>query len=205
MAVLNPESCRARNSGLRAGIITAILLVVLFLLPGCALLQRKFAKSLDPPSGTISLDGASGEIVVRRDSLGVPFIETQNESDLFFASGYVAAEDRLWQMVMMSMLAQGRLSEIAGSGMLKMDLLLRTLNAKKYVDEALKQMNDETLRIFKDYSRGVNAYLERHVHLPAEVVVTGYRPTEWKPEDTFYGFCALNLNVSAVIGLISSG
>ena len=50
--------------------------------------------------------------MLRRDSLGVPFIEAQNEDDLFFASGYVAAEDRLWQMVMMSMAAKGRMAEI---------------------------------------------------------------------------------------------
>jgi acyl-homoserine-lactone acylase len=176
--------------------LTAVLLLTLLLSPGCVILKRKFDKSVDPPAGTITLAGASAEIIVRRDSLGVPFIEAQNENDLAFASGYVAANDRLWQMVMMSMLMQGRLSEVAGKDMLEMDVFMRTLHARKYVEEAMQGMNPHTLGLLESYSRGVNAYLERHKNLPAEFVLTGYRPEKWRPEDTLYVFCMLNLDVS---------
>jgi acyl-homoserine-lactone acylase len=174
----------------------ALLLLVLLLSPSCFILKSEFKKSVDPPSGTVSIGGAHGEIVIRRDPFGVPFVEASNESDLFLGSGYVAAEDRLWQMVMMSMLAQGRLSEIAGKGMLNMDVFLRTLDARKHVDEAMRRIGPEARAILESYSRGVNAYLGTHEHLPAEFVLTGYRPAEWKPEDTLYVFYALNLNVS---------
>lgn len=174
----------------------ALLLVALLLSSGCFILKSKFDKSVDPPSGVVSIGGDHGEIIIRRDSFGVPFIEARNESDLFLASGYVAAEDRLWQMVMMSMLAQGRLSEIAGKGTLDMDVFMRTLDAKKHVDEAMRRIGPDTRAILESYSRGVNAYLSTHEHLPAEFVLTGYRPTEWKPEDTLYVFYALNLTVS---------
>lgn len=191
--MLHPCSLRGRPSRWS---LPALLLVLLLLFPGCFVLRWKFDKSVDPPNGTVSIGGRHGEIVVRRDSFGVPFIEAENESDLFLGSGYVAAEDRLWQMVMMSRLAQGRLAEIAGEGMLDMDVFLRTLDAKKHVDEAMRRIGPDTRAILESYSRGVNAYLSTHEHLPAEFVLSGYRPTEWKPEDTLYVFYALNLNVS---------
>jgi len=78
-----------------------------------------------------------------------------------------------------------------------MDIFMRTLNAKKFVDEAMQEMDAQALGILTSYCRGVNAYLERHKHLPAEFVLTGYRPERWRPEDTLYVFCMLNLDVSA--------
>jgi acyl-homoserine-lactone acylase len=177
-------------------IAAAMLLVALFLCPGCIMYSRKFQRSINPPSGVVTLAGVSGEVLIRRDSLGVPFVEAQNEDDLFFASGYVAAEDRLWQMVMMSMLAQGRMAEIAGRDMFKMDLFMRTLNTRKYVGEALKEISPRALRVLESYSRGVNAYLQSHENLPAEFVLTKYRPEKWTPEDTLHIFCMLNLDVS---------
>ncbi|MBN2321946.1 MAG: penicillin acylase family protein [Acidobacteria bacterium] len=188
--------CRSHHVSSPGRIAAAMLLVSLFLCSGCFMLHKQFKKSVNPLSGTITLKGVSEEIIIRRDSLGIPFVEARNEDDLFFASGYVAAEDRLWQMVMMSMLAQGRLAEITGRDMFKMDLFMRTLDTKKYVEAALQEMSPRALRVLESYSRGVNAYLESHPNLPAEFVLTKYRPAKWTPEDTLHVFCMLNLDVS---------
>jgi len=180
----------------RTGIMAALAFGVILTLPGCIVMQKKFDKSVEPLPESLTLSGINDEIIIRRDFLGVPYIEAKNEDDLFFASGYVAAEDRLWQMVMMSMLMQGRLAEIAGEDTLKLDIFIRSLNAKKFVSDAMKKMDPVSLRILENYSRGVNAWLESHNNLPAEFILTDYKPEKWKPEDTLYVFGMLNMDVS---------
>ena len=72
--------CHVRNIPLPQS-MTAVLLVILFLCSGCILLKKKFNQSVNPPTGTIPVAGVLDEIVIRRDSLGVPYIEARNEDD----------------------------------------------------------------------------------------------------------------------------
>jgi acyl-homoserine-lactone acylase len=176
--------------------LAVLTLMLLGVTPGCGIFRYTFDKSVDPASGSITLAGPSAEIIVRRDGLGVPFIEAQNESDLFFASGYVTAQDRLWQMISMSMVMQGRLAEIVGAEALPLDRFFRSLHARRYVDQAMARMDAQERARLEDYARGVNAYLATHGNLPAEFVLTGYRPSGWRPEDTLYVFGMLDLDVS---------
>ncbi|HOS39482.1 MAG TPA: penicillin acylase family protein, partial [Spirochaetota bacterium] len=87
--------------------ITLIALVILALgLAGYGGLRLAFRCSVDPPTGAITLPGITGTVVIRRDALGIPLIEAANEPDLYFATGYAQASDRLWQMVFMRMVMQ---------------------------------------------------------------------------------------------------
>jgi acyl-homoserine-lactone acylase len=149
-------------------------------------LKQQFAKSVDDPNGTMTVRGLVDTVTIRRDKLGVPYIEAKNEGDLFFATGYVTASDRLWQMTMMKMVMQGRLSEIVGDEGIKIDLFMRTLGTGAFVDEALKNMDARSLAAFESYARGVNAYVASHRHLPAEFSLAGYRPEPWQPRDCLY-------------------
>jgi penicillin amidase len=86
-----------------------------------------------PPSGgqantqTLSLAGLRAPVTVRRDERGIPYIEAANESDLYFAQGYVTASDRLFQMELFRRTARGELSEIFGNATLEEDKRHRTL------------------------------------------------------------------------------
>jgi len=176
-------------------IFSVILLLCLFF-SGCVILHYKFDKSLNSASGRVKIKGLDKSVVIKRDDYGVPFIDAKNESDLFFGAGYVMAEDRLWQMVMMSMAMQGRLSEIAGNDMVNIDIFLRTLNGKKIVTEAINNFDPKTLSILESFAKGVNAYLHNHENLPAEFILTGYTPEKWRPVDSLYVFGMLNLGIS---------
>ena len=68
-----------------------------------------------PAPATINLAGLKEKVTVRRDERGIPYIEAANESDLYFAQGYVTASDRLWEMDLLRRTARGELSEIFGS------------------------------------------------------------------------------------------
>lgn len=173
-----------------------VSVVVCLQAAGCSIFKDRFDRSVDHPAGMRVLKGISSQVFIRRDSLGIPCVVAENEEDLFFGAGYATATDRLWQMYMMSMAMQGRLSEMAGEDMLQMDLFMRTLNAKKFVRRAVKRLDKGSRRVLESFAAGVNAYIEEKENFPAEFVLTGYRPKKWRIEDSLYVFGMLNLNVS---------
>lgn len=175
----------------------AALLVSLFFLGDCSYFQNKFARSIPVTKGTVTVQGLKSRVTIRRDALGVPVVEADNEDDLFFGAGYASAADRLWQMYAMSMIMQGRLAEIAGEEMLNVDVFMRTMDARGRVRAEMARMDRKHLTILENYTRGVNEYLAKNPDLPAEFVLTGYRPEPWKPEDSLYVFAMLNMDVSA--------
>ncbi len=76
-------------------------------------------------SGTIALEGLSAPVRVVRDRWGVPHIAAQNQDDLFFAQGFVQAQDRLFQMDLWRRSVQGRLSEVLGGNFIERDSMTR--------------------------------------------------------------------------------
>ncbi|MDT0550558.1 penicillin acylase family protein, partial [Streptomyces lonegramiae] len=62
-------------------------------------------------TGTVTLDGLSGEVEVKRDSYGIPQIYADSDADLFRAQGFVQAQDRFWEMDVRRHMTAGRLSE----------------------------------------------------------------------------------------------
>ena len=187
---MNRSALKQSTAALVAAVCTLIILT------GCSYFQNKFARSLSGTRGTITLQGIKSPVTIRRDELGVPFVEADSEDDLFFGAGYATAADRLWQMYAMSMIMQGRLAEIAGDEVLTIDLFMRSANAAEKVDAEIARMDRKLLSIMENYSKGVNAYLEKNPELPAEFVLTGYRPEPWRPRDCLFVFGMLNMNVS---------
>src|SRR5438552_15226795 len=82
---------------------------------------------LSQTSGRITLAGLQKPVEVFRDPWGVPHIYAQSAVDLFFAQGFVAAQDRLWQMEMWRRIGEGRLAEVVGPGAVERDRIARLL------------------------------------------------------------------------------
>src|ERR1700722_13769005 len=91
--------------------------------------------------GSVTVPGISSTVRVVRDEQGVPTIEAATLEDLFFAQGYVAAEDRLWQMDMMRRSAAGDLSEVIGEATVKVDRAQRILGLGLAADTAEKNIS----------------------------------------------------------------
>lgn len=170
--------------------------VVLLYFTGCSYFQNKFARSISGTRGSVEIAGIKDKVIIRRDTLGVPVVEAQNEEDLFFGAGYATASDRLWQMYIMSMAMQGRVSEIAGDEMLPVDIFMRSANARARAEKEMGRLDPRMKSLLESYARGVNAYLEKNPDLPAEFVLTRYRPEPWRPIDTFYVFGLLDMTIS---------
>ena len=153
-------------------------------LTGCQQWMGSTAEqSLPPTVGVQPLKGLAQNVSVRRNGLGMPLIESNTFHDALFAQGYVAASDRITQMVRMRLLAQGRLAELDGPQALDSDRLLRRINLKKGADQLYAAASPRLKRFFDVYARGVNAYLFRYRDkLPAPL--NGYAPEYWKAEDS---------------------
>ena len=136
--------------------------------------------------GSIALPGLEKPVTVTRDQWGVPHINAQSTRDLYFAQGFVMAQDRLWQMEMWRRGAEGRLAEVLGPAAVSRDRQARLLKYRGPVDDAeLRAYHPEARQIMTSYAAGVNAFIESATAagtLPVEFVLTGIRPQPWTME-----------------------
>ena len=149
-------------------------------------------------SKNIKIEGLTDEVTVYRDEYGVPHIYAKNENDLYLVTGYLSAQDRLWQMDLLRRVTQGRLSEIFGEDLVDVDVTLRKLQISNTSKE-LKTKLDKEVTVPLDYfSKGVNQYIADHKdNLPFEFKVLGYEPEAWTPIHSLnmVGFMAWNLEM----------
>ena len=101
--------------------------------------------------------GLREPVEVVRDRWGVPHIYARNTDDLFFAQGYVIAQDRLWQLEMWRRQREGRLAEILGPSVIERDRQARLLMFRGPFDEAeWTSYHPEGKRIFTAFVNGLN-------------------------------------------------
>jgi len=163
-------------------LLLVLLIAVLALLSWCFSIAHS---ALPPLDGTEAVAGLASPVTVSRDAHGVPTIEASALPDLFFAQGYVTAQDRLWQMDTMRRFAGGELSEILGEGFLDNDREQRILGLKQAAHKALDTILPQDRAYMDAYARGVNAYIDSHGdRLPIEYRILKYAPRHWSAEDS---------------------
>lgn len=141
-------------------VIGAVLGVVLCLALVVGGVGYWFTRQAFPKvSGTVGVRGLSKAVEIVRDEYGVAHIYASTPEDLFFAEGYVHAQERFWQMEFQRRTAAGRLSEIFGEATLSTDRYLRHFNFPALTEQAYALLDDDTRRIVDAYTAGVNAYI----------------------------------------------
>lgn len=185
-----------------AGVIIAVVLIVA--VAGISLLRKSGLPQLN---GEKSLTGLRDDVTVIRDERGVPHIYAGNEHDLYFVTGYVTAQERLWQMDMVRHATQGRLSELFKRDMFETDYFLRALGMPEKSKRVLEKEDPEILSALQAYSDGVNAWItECGRKLPPEFLILGYRPEPWTTIDiaNIIGFIGWDLASSNLSNEISN-
>jgi penicillin amidase len=151
-----------------------------------AALDALAKKSVSQVDGSIGVGGITSAVDVVRDQWGVPHIYAQSTQDLYFAQGYVMAQDRLWQMEMWRRTAEGRLAEVLGPAAVARDRQARLLKYRGAADSTeLSAYHRDGRAIMTAYVAGVNAFIqeaERSGKLPVEFVLTGIKPQPWTIE-----------------------
>lgn len=177
----------ARTRHLLAGVVTLILVLVALpaTQPDVDPALRALARAaLTPLSGEQRLQGLRDEVEVIRDRWGIPHIYAQHTEDLFFAQGYVMAQDRLWQMEMWRRDKEGRMAEVLGPQAIGRDRQARLLRYRGPMDDReWTSYHPDGKRIFEAYAAGVNAFITTHRDtLPLEFRLTGITPELWTAE-----------------------
>jgi penicillin G amidase len=168
--------------------------LVVLLLVGVALagwFTWMVRRSYPDTNGTMNVAGLSAPVTVVRDAHGIPNIYADTTEDLFFAQGYVHAQDRFWQMDFNRHVTGGRISELVGESQLDTDKYLRTMGWRRVAEQEWAMATGEARTILQAYADGVNAYIADRspTELGLEYLLLrttgGAGPIEpWTPVDT---------------------
>lgn len=165
--------------------IIAIILVIILILIAGILVARQILMHKGMPSyhEDISLKGLMQPVKVYRDAHAIPHIYAANEHDLYLATGFIMAQERMWQMDLLRRITLGRLSEIFGKDFLQNDIFLRSLQFSAKSEKILSASDSALIGAIEAFADGVNLYIEQD-DLPVEFSILGYKPEEWEPKHT---------------------
>lgn len=131
--------------------------------------------------------GISQSAEILLDQWGVPHIYAKNEDDLFFAQGFNAARDRLFQLDLWRRRGLGQLSEVFGYSFFEQDRAARLFLYRGDMKQEWNAYGAQAERITKQFVAGINAYVDyvsKNNHaLPAEFKILKYLPAKWQAED----------------------
>ena len=195
--------------------VVAVVLVLVAALVAAVLVVRQ---SFPQTSGEITVPGLDGEVRVVRDDQGIPQVYAGTSHDLFYAQGFVQAQDRFYEMDVRRHTTAGRLSELFGEGTLQIDKTVRTMGWRRVAEQELSLLSPETQDYLRAYSDGVNAYLadRSSSDISLEYAVLGltgldYSPAKWTPADSVSWLKAMawdlrsNMEDEIQRGLLSGG
>jgi len=152
--------------------------------------------------GTLKVKGLRQPVNVLRDRWGVAHIYARNQHDLFFGQGFVAAQDRLFQMELWKRSGQGRLAEVLGPTALLRDINARLLSYRGDMQSEYESYSPDTKEILESFTAGINAYIASRVAsggqgLPVEFQIAGFQPEPWKPTDCLNRLAAFSMTGNA--------
>jgi penicillin amidase len=148
-----------------------------------ALLEKARAV-LARTDGELTVPGLKEPVQVLRDRWGVPHIYARSADDLFLAQGFVAAQDRLFQLELWRRVANGETAELLGWKALAADRFARLVRYRGDMNAEWLSYSPDTKAILTAFTRGINAWINRlGERLPIEFRLLGIRPQKWRPED----------------------
>ena len=163
-------------------------------------------------SSSVQIDGLSDEVEVLRDNYGINHIYANNQNDLFFMQGYLAAKDRLFQFEIWRRQATGTVSEIFGEEELDRDIGTRLFKFRGNMENELNHYHEDGFEIVSSFVSGINKYIEEinktPSQLPIEFKLLDIKPEKWTNEDVIsrhqglLGNIEQELNIGRAVSLI---
>lgn len=185
----------ARMKWLKRILISLLVIILLVCVSGYFWLRS----SKPQYTGELKVSGIQSPVNVHFDDFGIPHIYAENKHDLYMAFGYLHAQDRLFQMEMMRRAGSGRLSEIIGRAVLKVDVLFRTTGLVEYAKESAAYIESQKGTPMYDditaYLSGINQFISEG-DTPPEFSIIGIEKTPFTIEDMFYITGAMSFNFS---------
>ena len=153
-------------------------------------------QSLATLDGNVKIAGLKAPVEIIRDNQGIPHITAKNDDDLFFAQGYVMAQDRLWQIEMWRRWREGKLAEVFGPEAYDYDVRARLMKYRgPFDDKEWASYHPDAKRLFTAWANGLNAWVAAHTdNLPVEFKLTGVKPEPWTAETVALRWANLNID-----------
>jgi penicillin G amidase len=169
-------------------ILTAFLFIAIYSI---------LTKTQPTLEGSLVVAPLASPVKIVRDIYAIPHIFAENPRDLFFAQGFVTAQDRLWQMDLTRRIALGRLSELFGEETVEMDYFLRALEIRELARKIYAYLDNETKSEVLAFAEGVNSYIDSGKK-PIESLILRYKIEPWNPTDTIsiHLLSALDLSIN---------
>ena len=159
----------------------------------------------DQSTNQVNIQGLTAPVEILRDNWGINHIYAQNQHDLFFAQGYAAAKDRLFQFEIWRRQATGTVAEILGEKELKRDIGTRLFKFRGDMTTEMNHYHEEGEEIITAYTDGVNAYIDEMLSkpdsLPIEFKILGISPQKWTPDVVISRHQGLLGNIGAELQL----
>lgn len=159
-------------------------------------LFHEATKSVPNKIGQVYIEGLHDKVVIHRDSHSVPTISSNYESDMYFAMGYLHAQDRLWQLELQRRIGRGELSEILGKTALSNDVWLRTLGLRGAAEKSLPYLSKDAHNALTAYVSGINSWINSKPNLPIEFKLFDIEPKSWDVVDSLTWNKVFSLNLS---------
>ena len=141
-----------------------------------------FRHPLPTMEGSIKIEALKEIVEVYTDEFGVPHVFAENEEDLFFAAGYIAARDRLFQLATVNLAVKGGLASVLGPKYLKSDIYFRTWKIHETAKLLVKEMDIKNRKIFDRFCDGINYRMDEVINdLPIEFKILNFKPEHWTP------------------------
>ncbi|TYQ00399.1 penicillin amidase [Tenacibaculum adriaticum] len=159
-----------------------------------------FTVTLHPKyNGELELSNLSEKVTVFYDEVGVPHINAKNQKDAFRAFGYVHAQDRLWQMEVIRRISAGRLSEIFGKDVVRVDKFMSGLGIEEAAYKTIADIdkNSEPYKLTMAYLDGINQFIEKGP-TPLEFYLVGVEKEKYTINDIYnvFGYMAFSFAVA---------
>ncbi|MEP7293100.1 MAG: penicillin acylase family protein, partial [Chloroflexota bacterium] len=146
---------------LRIILMILLLVVVVVVVGGFLIYNDTMRGPLPQTSGSLSVVGLNAQVEVLRDEWGVPHIYASDQHDLFFAQGFVQAQDRWWQMEFFRHTGSGSIEELTGKtdSLIGTDVFIRTAGWRRTAETEVAQMGEAERAMLQAFADGVNAYI----------------------------------------------
>jgi len=167
--------------------LAAVLAAILIIAGGVFI----YLRSVHSPTiqTEVELNGLQSEATVHFDDYGIPHIYAENNEDAWKTLGYVHARDRLFQMDVLRRVGSGRLAELFGDDVIKIDRLFRTMGtaeiSRTSYEAFMKNQTEDWQILAQAYVDGVNAYRENN-HKPIEYTILGLEPEPFETIDMYH-------------------
>ncbi|MBL8265289.1 penicillin acylase family protein [Steroidobacter sp.] len=142
-------------------------------------LKERVSASQPQHDGKLKLPGLRKSVEVVRDRWGIPHIYASSTHDLFFAQGFVAAQDRMWNIELWRRNSEGKLAEVLGPKYVERDKFARVMKFRGDWDAEMRKYHPEGPVIFAAFAEGVNAAIRQAIaqnQVPVEFELSGFLP-----------------------------